>query len=325
MTMDRKQLKRAMGVSGWTALIYNLLMTVCVIATVLVEMIISMMTALSDGSFDYERILSAAMGAATSAWGYFVTAAVGLLILLLWKKPRYWREELWAKGKPMTGGAFMGILFIFLSFQFVYQIYAIALESFFNGMGFSLLEGMESVSGGVDTLSMFLYMGVLAPITEELLFRGLIQRTLMPYGKKLAILGSAFLFGMMHGNILQTPFAFLVGLVLGYVATEYSIAWAMLLHMINNLVLGDMLTRLTEPMGEMGATAVIWVILIICLIGAIVTIVRKRREIRAWMQRNTLGPTYARCFFGSAGVVTFTVWMALNIIFTLFVLVTPIY
>ena len=325
MIMDRKQLRKALGAAGWIALIYDLIMGASVIVTMIVEMIVSMIAAIYAGGDDMNSMMSSVLAAYSSAWGYFVAAAVGLLILFAWKKPRYWKQEIWARGKPMKPGAFAGILFVFLGIQFVYQFYAMGLEALLNGMGLTLLEGMESVSAGAEGFSMFAYMCLLAPVTEELLFRGLIQRTLLPYGKKLAILGSAFLFGMMHGNILQTPFAFAVGLVLGYVATEYSIAWAMVLHMINNLVLGDMLTRLTAGMGMFGAEVVIWSILTICVIGAVITLIRSRHQIRAWMQRNTMGPTYVRCFFSSAGVVTFTVMMTLSIIFTLFVLITPIY
>lgn len=323
--MDRKQLRKALGATGWIALIYHLIMFGCTQVTMIVEMIINVIMVLSSGSFDLDSYISSVMLAASSAWGYFVSAAVGLIILFAWKKPRYWKQEIWAPGKPMRPGAFAGILFVFLGVQFVYQFYAMGLEALLNGMGLTMMERMESMAIGTDSLSMFLYMGVLAPVTEELLFRGLIQRTLLPYGKKLAILGSAFLFGMMHGNIMQTPFAFAVGLVLGYVATEYSIAWAMVLHMVNNLVLGDMLTRLTSGMSPVGAEVVVWLILVICAVGAVVTLIRSRHKIRAWMHCNTMGATYVRCFFSSAGVVTFTVVMTLSILLMLFLMITPLY
>lgn len=319
--MDRKQLRRAMSPAGWIMVIYYLLINVCVMATVLVEVIVGMMAKLQQG--DLEGLEDAVMAAASSAWGYFVAAGVGLLILLAWKKPKFWKEQIWARGKPMKMGAFFGILCIFLSAQCLYQFIVIALEAFLNGLGLTLMEGLETMSAGSDSFSMFLYMGVLAPVSEELLCRGLVQRTLMPCGKRLAILGSAFLFGMFHGNILQAPYAFVVGLVLGYVAAEYSIAWAMVLHMINNLVVGDMVTRLTAGMSEAGAALIIWGILILSVVGAVITLVRRHREIRAWMQENPMLPGTAQCFFSSAGVITLTVLMILSMIGTCFVLITP--
>ena len=321
--MERKQLRKAMSPAGWITLIYSLLMMLCVTVTMLVEALIYMIISLGSGCMD--NMTSAVYAASNSAWGYLVAVAVGIIILLAWKKPRYWKEEIWAKGKPMDPGAFVGILCIFLAMQVFYQIYFIVLELLLNVMDLSILEGLESMNiAGSDSLSMFLYACILAPVSEELLFRGLVQRTLMPFGRKLAILGSAFLFGLMHGNVMQIPFAFLSGLVLGYVASEYSIAWAMLLHMINNLVLGDMLSRLTSGMGDTGAGLVMWLILILAAIGAIITLIRKRHQVRAWMRLNTIRHGFVGCFFGSAGVVTFTIVMVLSTIVTTVMMITPI-
>lgn len=318
----RKSLRRAMSPAGWSVLLYFVIINICVTVAVLVETLIRLILEMDSGNFD--TILDAVEASATSAWGYFLAAAVGIIVLLAWKKPRFWREQIWAKGKPMKPGAFLGILSIFLAGQFIYQFIVIALELLLNGVGLTMTEGLESMSAGSDSFSMFLYVGILAPITEELLCRGLVQRILMPYGKRLAILGSAFLFGMFHGNLLQAPYAFAVGLVLGYVAAEYSIAWAMLLHMINNLVLGDMMTRLTEGMSEMAYALTIWGILLAFAVIAVVTLIRKRHEVGAWLRRNPIRPPCARCFFGSAGVITFTVIMILSMIATCFMLITPL-
>ena len=129
----------------------------------------------------------------------------------------------------MTPKNFLTILCVFAGGQMVFQLVTGILESLFNVFGLSILESLNTVS--TDTPSMYLYAGILAPITEELLFRGLILRTMEPFGKKFAIFTSAFLFGMFHGNLPQAPFAFAVGLVLGYTAMEYSIGWSMALHM----------------------------------------------------------------------------------------------
>ena len=321
--MDCRQLRKAMSPAGWIMLIYYLLMLLCTVVSMMAEMIVRMFLALSDGSM--EGIQAAFMEASGSAWGYFLTAAVGLIILLAWKKPKFWKEQIWARGKAVRPGAFLGLLCIFLAVQVFYQFYFMALEILLNTMGLTMMEGAAAMAVSCsDSFSMFLYVAILAPVTEELLCRGLVQRTLQPFGKKLAILGSAFLFALMHGNLLQTPFAFLVGLILGYVAAEYSIAWAMVLHMVNNLVLGDMLSRLTADMSEMGAALSLWAILLPALIGAVVTLVRKRREIQIWSRRNAIMPPCARCFFSSAGVVTFTVLMMVSLIVSSFMLITPL-
>lgn len=76
---------------------------------------------------------------------------------------------------------------------------------------------------------------VLAPLMEEFLFRGIILRRLLPYGPGFAIFTSSLLFAMLHGNLLQIPFAFCVGLALGYFAYKMDSVWASIpLHALIN-------------------------------------------------------------------------------------------
>ncbi len=80
-----------------------------------------------------------------------------------------------------------------------------------------------------------LVLAVLPALLEELLFRGLILHTLRPYGEWLAVVVSAVLFGFIHGGISQSVFAFLVGLVLGWLTVTTRNIWpAIVLHFINN-------------------------------------------------------------------------------------------
>lgn len=73
-------------------------------------------------------------------------------------------------------------------------------------------------------------------LVEEFLFRGVILGSLRKFGDSLAVFLSALMFGLCHSNITQSPFAFILGLVFGYL-TVYtnSILPSMLIHMLNNL------------------------------------------------------------------------------------------
>lgn len=73
-------------------------------------------------------------------------------------------------------------------------------------------------------------------IAEEILFRGAIMSTLRKYGDATAILVSAVIFGLFHTNLVQIPFAFVVGLILGWaVVYSGSMLPAILIHFTNNL------------------------------------------------------------------------------------------
>lgn len=73
----------------------------------------------------------------------------------------------------------------------------------------------ESMTG--DTLAAVLLVCVLAPVTEEMLFRGLILRGFLArYPRWPAIVASAVLFGASHLNLYQFAAALLLGLLLGW-------------------------------------------------------------------------------------------------------------
>ena len=86
----------------------------------------------------------------------------------------------------------------------------------------------------------YLVVGLLAPVCEELVFRGAVLRTLLrwkPANHWLAIAISAVLFALIHVNPAQMPHAFVVGLLLGwlYYRTD-SVVPGVVYHWINNSI-----------------------------------------------------------------------------------------
>ncbi|MFU0831925.1 MAG: CPBP family intramembrane metalloprotease [Oscillospiraceae bacterium] len=76
---------------------------------------------------------------------------------------------------------------------------------------------------------------VIPPIVEEMMFRGMILQGLRRFGNGFAIVASAVLFGLYHGNLAQTVFAFLCGLILGFVVIRTnSLLPSILIHALNN-------------------------------------------------------------------------------------------
>ena len=318
----KRGIKRRLSTSGWILLIYYAIMNAAVIGYMLVETVVRLFQGVA--SADQAAIENAVLQSAESAWGYFIAAAVGLVILLFWKKPRFFKEDVCYKGKPMKAGDFLTVLCIFLSGQLIFRLGTVLLELLLNTFGYTLAEGLESMQTDPGNFSMFLYAGILAPITEEILFRGLIQRSVLPFGKKFAILVSSITFGLFHGNLIQTPYAFAVGLVLGYVAAEYNIFWAMVLHMINNLLLGDVLYRLLGGLSDEATALIVWGIIFAFAVAAVILMILRRKEIGAWLRENKMEREYVKCYFSCAGTITLFVIMGLNIITTTFMLITPL-
>ena len=75
-----------------------------------------------------------------------------------------------------------------------------------------------------------------APILEEIVFRGVIMNNLKKYGIRVAIIINSLLFGLSHYNIEMIVPAFLTGIVFSYVAYKYSIKYSILIHFFINAV-----------------------------------------------------------------------------------------
>lgn len=86
-------------------------------------------------------------------------------------------------------------------------------------------------------LTSLLVIGILVPIAEELLFRGVIQTYLVQrIGPIVGILLSSLWFGLLHMDIALFAPLFVIGLLLGFVRHRYQSIWgAVLLHAMNNM------------------------------------------------------------------------------------------
>ena len=139
---------------------------------------------------------------------------------------------------------------------------------------------------------------VMAPLVEELLFRGAIQGHLMRKWKMpyLGIVVSSLIFGVVHGNPAQIPFAFVVGMSLGWMYyLTGSLIPGILMHFINNgssvllyALSGDPDATMISSLGENEALALAVsgiVLTVVCIF-----IIRKKivKEPVQWNEENNL-------------------------------------
>lgn len=309
-------LRRRFSPIGWLLLAFYGVMTLLASVTIVTDAAAQSLWAFAagdySGSVNWDAINA-------NAWGYIVALLVGFAILDAWTGPDFRKQELFARQAPMTGAAFGCLLLLCMGAQMLNSFWISFLEMLMNAGGSSLMPILEQVAGDSDSFSMFLYASILAPVWEELLFRGYILRTLKPYGKRFAILASAILFGLFHGNLLQAPYAIAVGLVLGYVAVEYSITWSVLLHMFNNLVLADLLTRLTASWPDLAYNLVHYLLFGGAAVASLVIFWRSRSAIRAYRQREWIDRRCVKCFFTSGGILGMLILMCINMLSILFV------
>lgn len=78
-------------------------------------------------------------------------------------------------------------------------------------------------------------IAVIPALVEEFAVRGVILQSLRKYGDRFAILASALIFAVMHGNLIQAPFALIAGIGIGYAVCITNSIWTgIFIHFCNN-------------------------------------------------------------------------------------------
>lgn len=126
------------------------------------------------------------------------------------------------------------------------------------------------ISDGL-TVSMFCYSILLAPIGEELLFRGVTMhqaKKVLPFWA--ANFLQALLFGIFHMNIMQGIYAFFLGMILGYICEAGgSLYHSILLHILFNFW-GTIISSLLPANDTIFSFAACFILGLILTIGGLI-------------------------------------------------------
>lgn len=93
---------------------------------------------------------------------------------------------------------------------------------------------------GADLVIQIVCLGVLTPLVEELIFRGLIYKRVktMMNNPRNAMIFSSLLFGFYHGNFVQILYGCLSGFLLAYLYEKFgSVKAPILAHILMNLTM----------------------------------------------------------------------------------------
>lgn len=146
-------------------------------------------------------------------------------------------------GQPVLG---FGNIFLILALTVTSYLFIISVISFLpQSLGNDYEEHMKTLTTGSFAWQL-LVVGVGAPVVEELCMRGLTQdRLLKIMSPAPAIFIQAAIFGIIHFDIVQSSYAFLLGLLLGWLCWRSRSLWASFLcHFFmntGNILLGEFL------------------------------------------------------------------------------------
>lgn len=151
-------------------------------------------------------------------------------------------------GRKLTFGE-MGTLFL-IAFFLMYAgnlLGTFVSSSIADSFGVQSANPVDELTIGSSLLPKILVMAILGPIMEELLCRRMLIDRMRVYGEKLAVLTSAAVFALFHGNLSQMFYAFSVGLLLGYVYLKTGkLRYSAILHILLNSVSGVVASLILE-------------------------------------------------------------------------------
>lgn len=117
---------------------------------------------------------------------------------------------------------------------FLINFISLMFQSF---MGVDFTSGMEdmAVTSVKDFLFMTLFVAIIPAILEEIAIRGILLQPLRRFGDGFAIVVSAVIFSLLHGNMVQVPYTIIAGIYFGYVVVATGSLWpSIILHFLNN-------------------------------------------------------------------------------------------
>ena len=234
----------------WKGLLFSILALLAALAVQMVVgipmaaiiMVQCMMQAGGDANVAQQLYVEATMGTEFMTNLLVVSTAAYGIVVLLWYKfayvKKYTAEKRAAFKETVCKSKVIGSLVIAAVGCYCLDILVASFVSILSPEALEVFNSsMEAVLSG-DELMAFLVVVILAPIAEEILFRGIVFNMLSKHWSDVAaIIVSTVLFGLYHGNLMQAIYVLPIGLLLGYTAYKCkSVLPCIVIHMINNFM-----------------------------------------------------------------------------------------
>lgn len=178
-----------------------------------------------------------------------------------------WETE---NGQPLRGWSYVYITALGILMQILIDFLLVVVFVVFPHLMQGYMELLEQLGMTEPAVFTIVYTIAAAPILEELIYRGL---TLVILEKRFSFITAniiqALLFGIMHGNLVQGSYAFVLGMVLGLIVKRYNSLWAAIFcHFVMNLS-GNLMSYIGDSY---------WNMLVLLVFGAIVAKIARKRE-----------------------------------------------
>lgn len=218
--MTDKQIKRYFNMTALGFFSYAILIQVlAVLAVILIDLLFP---ALSSGAMYYSMMVS-------------VIPCLLFLYFLFRNNNLVSLDETEEPSSRFSLPVFLHFFLIFCGVQWISSLLTIPLVLLFQKMGLDLsYSEMAAKGGALNDIPMLVYTILIAPIVEELVFRGVFYKRFKAFGSFFTAFACSLFFALIHSNFLQFIPAFMMGFVLFAIRDKYGLRYSILLHLTNN-------------------------------------------------------------------------------------------
>lgn len=198
-----------------------------------------------------------------------VSQLISVLVFGLWYYFVWGKKKRPAEAERPGVVKFLLIIALGVAVQFSLSGLLSLIQIFVPGALQQYEELMEIAGIGETSLLTLISTVILAPLSEELACRGVIYRLAGRISPKFWVMNTvqALAFGILHGNLVQGAYAFVLGLILGLVYRQFQDIWlCMLLHASMNfssILVNPFFSLFPEDMSQGGVVAVLAVTMVL--------------------------------------------------------------
>lgn len=169
-----------------------------------------------------------------------------------------------------------------------------------------------------DAFGRIIYAVAVAAVpamVEEFAFRGAVMQPLRKYGDWFAIVASSLVFALLHGNLIQAPFALIAGVGMGYAVCITNSIWTgVIIHFLNNLysvLIGFMISDIAnEDLLNKLYLLVTLSLYAFSILGSVVfVIVKRRRKLEKSVSVLSVTEKFGSLFFNLPIIIAFIIML----------------
>lgn len=218
---ERRNIRRFYSIGGWCMIFqYAVSMGGAVLLIDLIMTVLQLLNpeASTDTLYRYMR-------------GSSIIASLNMLVYLVCNVVNSFIGMKWAKIKPVsviktrdfTFGCAVQYCMAALFLWAIAVHAAIGINDVLMKYGYDAYSNASGIGEtALGKVIMNLYTCIIAPVTEELFFRGMLLKVMSKANQRFAIFATAVFFGLAHGNIPQFLLAFLLGIFLAHITMKHN-------------------------------------------------------------------------------------------------------